>query len=46
MLSRAVGGIAGGKAIFALPGSRKAVQLAMEKLIVPELRHIVYEVRK
>jgi molybdenum cofactor biosynthesis protein B len=46
MLSRAVGGIARGKAVFALPGSRRAVGLAMEKLIVPELRHVVYEARK
>ena len=46
MLSRATGGVARGKAVFGLPGSRRAVQLAMEKLIIPELRHIVYEVRK
>ncbi len=46
MLSRAVGGIAKGKVVFALPGSRRAVQLGMEKLIVPEIRHILYEVRK
>ncbi len=46
MLSRALGGIAQGKVVFALPGSRKAVALALEKLIVPELRHIVYEVSK
>jgi molybdenum cofactor biosynthesis protein B len=46
MLSRAVGGIAGGKAVFALPGSRRAVELAMEKLILPELRHMVHEMRK
>ena len=46
MLSRALGGIAQGKVVFALPGSRKAVALALEKLIVPELRHIAYEVTK
>ena len=46
MLSRAVGGIEKGKVVFALPGSRRAVQLGMEKLIVPEIRHILYEVRK
>ena len=46
MLSRAAGGIAQGKAVFALPGSRRAVELAMEKLIVPELRHVIYEARK
>ncbi len=46
MLSRAVGGIAGGKPIFAMPGSTKAVELAMTKLILPELGHLVGELRK
>lgn len=46
MLSRAVGGIAEGKPIFAMPGSTKAVELAMSKLIVPELRHLLGQLRK
>lgn len=46
MLSRAVGGIARGKIVFSLPGSRRAVELALEKLIVPELRHLVHELKK
>ena len=46
MLSRAVGGIGSGKIVFALPGSTNAVRLGMEKLILPELRHLVYELRK
>ena len=46
VLSRATAGIASGKAVFALPGSRGAVQLAMEKLIVPELAHVIGELRK
>ena len=46
MLSRAVAGIAKGKALFALPGSTAAVELAMTKLILPELRHILFEIRK
>ena len=46
MLSRAVGGIACGKAVFSVPGSRKGAHLAMEALILPELRHIVLEARK
>jgi molybdenum cofactor biosynthesis protein B len=41
MLSRAVAGIAGSTAIFALPGSTKAVELAMAKLVVPELGHLI-----
>lgn len=41
MLSRATGGIANGKVIFALPGSAQAVELAMKKIITPELSHVV-----
>jgi len=43
MLSRAVGGLAKGKVILALPGSEGAVRLAMTKLILPELGHLVRE---
>jgi molybdopterin adenylyltransferase len=46
MLSRATAGVFQGRPLFALPGSRKAVRLAMEKLILPELGHIVYELKK
>jgi molybdenum cofactor biosynthesis protein B len=46
MLSRAVAGIAGGTAVFSLPGSTAAVKLAMEKLILPELGHVIREVRR
>lgn len=46
MLSRAVGGIAGGKVLFAMPGSTKAAELAMTKLILPELKHLLFELRK
>ena len=46
MLSRAVGGVAKGKLIFAMPGSANAVELAMTKLVVPELKHLVHELRK
>jgi molybdenum cofactor biosynthesis protein B len=41
MLSRAVAGTAQRTALFVLPGSRKAVELAMDRLILPELGHIV-----
>ncbi len=41
MLSRAVAGVGGGVAVFAIPGSTAAVDLAMTKLIIPELRHLV-----
>ncbi len=43
MLSRAVGGLSGETLLFAMPGSVNAVSLAMSKLIVPELSHLVWE---
>lgn len=46
MLSRAVAGSVGTTAIFTLPGSSNAVKLAMEKLIGPELGHVIHELRK
>jgi molybdenum cofactor biosynthesis protein B len=46
MLSRAIGGIAQGKLVFAMPGSTKAVELAMTKLILPEIKHLLMELRK
>ncbi len=41
MLSRAVAGSMATTAIFCLPGSTKAVELGIEKLIIPQLTHIV-----
>jgi molybdenum cofactor biosynthesis protein B len=32
--------------VFSLPGSRNAIRLAMERLILPEIAHVVYEIRK
>ena len=43
MLSRATAGVARGKLVFSMPGSRAAVRLAMEKLILPEIHHLVWE---
>ena len=43
MLSRAIGGVAGGKVILCLPGSLGAVTLAMDKIILPEIGHLVRE---
>ncbi|NBU64456.1 MAG: MogA/MoaB family molybdenum cofactor biosynthesis protein [Chloroflexia bacterium] len=43
MLSRATAGTIGQTLIFCLPGSPAAVELAMTQLIVPELRHLVWE---
>ena len=44
MLSRAVAGVYRDTMIFCMPGSSGAVKLAMEKLIVPELSHLVWEI--
>jgi molybdopterin adenylyltransferase len=41
MLSRATAGVIGGRAVFSVPGSTAAVELAMTKLILPEIGHIV-----
>ena len=46
MLTRACAGVARGKAIFVLPGSEAAVRLAMTRLILPELGHIVRELSR
>jgi len=46
MMSRATAGTAKGKAIFVLPGSPDAVRLAMTKLIVPELGHVVQQLTR
>ena len=45
MMSRAMAGTAARKAIFVLPGSEHAVRLAMTRLILPELGHVVQQVR-
>ena len=46
ILSRATAGTYKGRIIFSTPGSENAVRLAMEKLILPELGHIVQQISK
>jgi molybdenum cofactor biosynthesis protein B len=46
MLSRATAGLVGDKVVFALPGSTAAVNLALDKLILPELAHLLQQVTK
>ncbi len=46
LLSRALAGLVGGKLVFVLPGSRGAVKLAMERLILPEIGHLAAEAAK
>ena len=43
IMSRAVAGVAKGKVILCLPGSLGAVTLAMDKIILPEIGHLVRE---
>jgi len=46
ILSRATAGVGHGIIVIALPGSKNSVELAIEKIILPELGHMVYEMRK
>lgn len=46
MLSRAVGGLVGKTVVLTMPGSPAAVRLAVERLIAPELGHLVREARR
>ena len=46
MMSRATAGLAAGRIVVALPGSEGAVRLAMEKLLLPELGHLVQQAAK
>ena len=46
IMSRATAGIVKGRVLFSTPGSENAVRLAMEKLILPELGHLVRELTK
>lgn len=46
ILSRALAGVVNNKAVFSTPGSTGAVKLAMNKLILPELGHVVREIQK
>lgn len=46
ILSRAAAGVVNDSAVFSTPGSTGAVRLAMEKLIIPEIGHVVRELKK
>ena len=46
MLSRAVAGVWSGRAVFSIPGSSAAVELAWTRLIAPEAGHLLRELRK
>ncbi len=46
ILSRAIAGSANGKLVVSMPGSKDAVELALTNILVPELRHLVRELRR
>ena len=46
ILSRAIGGLVGELVVLVMPGSRAAVELAMTRIILPELPHMVREATK
>lgn len=46
MMSRACAGLSAGRIVIALPGSESAVRLAMERLVIPELGHLVQQARR
>lgn len=46
MMSRACAGLAAGRIVISLPGSEAAVRLAMEKLVLPELGHLVQQANR
>ncbi|MCL4317020.1 MAG: molybdenum cofactor biosynthesis protein MoaB [Candidatus Thermoplasmatota archaeon] len=46
IMSRAFAGVIKGKIVFCLPGSPEAVSLAMEAIILPEIGHIIREIRR
>ena len=46
IMTRATAGVVQGRVVFSIPGSEHAVRLAMEKLIIPELGHLVQQLTK
>ena len=46
MLSRATAGVIDHRVVFCIPGSTNAVNLAMNRLILPEIAHVVWELEK
>lgn len=46
IMTRATAGVVQGRVVFSIPGSEHAVRLAMEKLILPELGHMIQQLTK
>jgi len=43
LMSRATAGVIGGKVVMCLPGSPEAIKLAVKRIIIPEIGHMVHE---
>jgi molybdenum cofactor biosynthesis protein B len=46
IMSRTIAGVYGDRIIICIPGSPKAVELAMKRLILPEVGHMIWEARR
>jgi molybdenum cofactor biosynthesis protein B len=46
ILSRAVAGGVNGKLVVSMPGSKAAVELALTRVLLPELRHVMRELKR
>ncbi len=46
VMTRAVAGVMEGKGVFCIPGSPQAVRLCLEKLIIPEIGHIIHHAKE
>ena len=46
ILTRALAGTARGRLVVSLPGSKAAVELALARILLPELRHLLHELRR
>jgi molybdopterin adenylyltransferase len=46
MFSRATAGVYNNTLVFSMPGSPNAVQVALEKLIIPEINHLAWEIAR
>ena len=46
IMSRATAGVANGKLVFCLPGSRNAVKVALSKIILPNVGHMQWEISR
>ncbi|RLI37873.1 molybdenum cofactor biosynthesis protein [Candidatus Bathyarchaeota archaeon] len=46
MMTRAIAGVSGGKAVFCIPGSPQGISIALKRLILPEVGHVIKHARE